>query len=177
MKLIQLSTIASFAIFATAPGVSAAGLRAGGRKLYHKKEHESMNEGLRYGYGDGRPTPHDNDRQYDDYDYKYNSYGYGIMAGEGEEADGYGYEAEAEPYRRKLYIKGEGRYREGERYMDMNRGPYFGPSHPTPNEYNNYGNGSYQYYNYGNGMASEGEEAHGHGYRQFLQAEREGGLP
>ena len=57
MKFIQLSTIAALAIFATAPGVSAAGLRAGvdkgednsgRRKLYRKygRHHRGPQGGL-----------------------------------------------------------------------------------------------------------------------------------
>ena len=42
MKFIQLSTIAALAIFATAPGVSAAGLRAGGDKTEEASGRRSL---------------------------------------------------------------------------------------------------------------------------------------
>ena len=114
MKFIQLlSTIASLAIFATAPGVSAAGVRAsvdkdkaaeeqsgGRRKLYgryhghggvpvnfnYNSQAKYYNQMYNHGYGGGYY-----EGDYEDYDYEYGgapSRGYG-GGGYGGDADAY----------------------------------------------------------------------------------------
>ena len=56
MKFIQLSTIAALAIFATAPGVSAAGLRAGGDKTAEDQSGGRRSLYVKFAGPQGGPT-------------------------------------------------------------------------------------------------------------------------